>query len=111
QEILKAQRFLQDARALWQKPAEHRAQLDALLKRIQFHLDSQPATPYRKAILHVQRNVEKARKGEMPVETVQEEFPVAVPVLRVGQRAPDFLVTELTGKQSSAQFYRLLGRP
>src|SRR5262245_5182256 len=38
QEMIKANQFGQEARLLWQKPAQHRAQLDALLKRIQFHL-------------------------------------------------------------------------
>jgi peroxiredoxin len=110
-EIHKAERFLQEARALWQKPAQYRLQLDALLKKIQFHIEGHTQTPYRKAILQVQRNVEKARRGETPIEAVSDDGPAAVPAVKVGQRAPDFLVSELTGNQTTARLYRLLGRP
>src|SRR5262249_56023033 len=104
-EIHKAERFLQEARALWQKPAQYRLQLDALLKKIQFHIDGHAQTPYRKAILQVQRNVEKARSGETPIQAVSGETPVAVPMVTVSQRAPHFLARELPAHPTTTRLY------
>jgi hypothetical protein len=39
---------------------------DGLLARIGQHLEGQPATPYREALLQVKRRIEAARRGETP---------------------------------------------
>src|SRR5262249_30327111 len=50
------------------------------------------------------------RKGQAPVEVVPEEILQPVPAVRVGQRAPDFVVSELSGAQATC-LHQLLGRP
>jgi hypothetical protein len=108
-EIAKAHRFSEELRVLAQKPQQYRAHLDALAHKIQYHLDHHPPTPYRKAVLHVQRSTDKARKGEALVEApVEDASPLTA--LKVGQRVPDFVVTELTGSRS-ARLYRPPSRP
>jgi peroxiredoxin len=110
QEILQAQKFLEEAGPLLRQPVEQRGQLDVLLKRIGSYLEVQAPTPYRKAILQVQRRLEAARQGEVAADPVPEETPPPGPRVVLGQPAPDFLATDLnTGK--SARLQRLLGRP
>ncbi len=110
EEILRAGKFLDEARALWHKPALYRPQLDVLLHKINYHLKDHRETPYRKAVVQVQRLVDRARKGEAPVEAAAAEEAQPVAPVRVGQRAPDFIVSEITGPQTT-RFYHLHGRP
>src|SRR5207244_2165533 len=108
-EITKAARFSEEVRVLAQKPQQYRAHLDALVHKIQFHLDHHPPTPYRKAVLQAQRLALKARSGEALSEVSTEE-PAPVTALRVGQRVPDFIVTEMTGTRA-VRLYRPPARP
>ncbi len=73
------------------------------------HLESQAPTPYREAILAVRHDLEGARRGEIPLSVASEETSGTATVA-VGQRVPDFLVSDLTGKES-VRLTRLLGRP
>jgi peroxiredoxin len=111
QEITSARRFIEEAAPLLRQPAQQRPQLEALLKKIALHVKGQPTAvgPYRKAVLHVQRRVEAALRGEVVADPLPEHnlLPTAV---AVGQRVPDFVVTELINNQS-VRLYRLLGRP
>jgi peroxiredoxin len=109
-EVSKARKFWADSAALLKQPAEYRGQLDALHKRITFHLDSQPPTPYRKALAFLQKRVEIARRGELPPEPIASENVESAVGVRPGQRAPDFVATDLTSKES-ARLYRQLGKP
>jgi peroxiredoxin len=109
QEILKAKRFQDDARPLLAQPGVYRPQIEALLRKIAYYLESQAPTPYRKAVATLQSHLEKARRGETPPESIQEEETTKI-ALGVGQRVPDFIVTNLTGKES-ARLARVLGRP
>jgi hypothetical protein len=108
QEILKAKKFQDDARPLLAQPGQYRQQIDSLLHKIAHHVESQPPTPYRKAVLALQGRLEGARRGEAP-PAVEEEAAVSAAV-GVGQRVPDFIVSNLTGKES-ARLARMLGRP
>lgn len=111
-EILQAKRFSDDASRFLKQPNQNAANIDVLLRKIAIHLESAPPTPYRKAITHLTQRVESARRGELLLQadyTVEEP---AVPIgpLRVGQKAPDTLLTDLvTGKTSSLN--KQLGRP
>src|SRR5262249_19650878 len=83
---------------------------DALLAKIAHHLDTQPPTPYREAVLHVKRRVEAARRGEVPPLVASTEAALPPPVATLGQRAPDFVATNLlTG--TSVRLRPWQGRP
>lgn len=78
-------------------PAGHEAQIDGLLAKIKNHLDHEPPSPYREAVLHVKRRAEAAKRGETPPRLPEDERTptVAAP----GQPAPDFLVTSFVAKE------------
>ncbi len=101
-EIEKALKFRDDAKALLSQPGPNPLQIEALQNKIARHLESGP-TPYRLAITPWQARLENARQ-------ISEEKPVTMPVARVGERVPDFLCTDLTSK-GSVRLYRQLGRP
>jgi hypothetical protein len=110
QEILQAQKFFDEAAPLLRQPAQHKQQLDAVLKRVAYHLETQPPTPYRTAVLQVQRRLEAARRGELPPEVPATETTPTAQVAALGMRAPDFVATDLLTGQS-ARLQRLLGHP
>jgi peroxiredoxin len=109
QEILSARRLTDDAAALLRQPAQYRPQLDALIRKVSLHLENQAPTPYRKALFHLAGRLDSARRGDTPPEPVEQEVspPTAV---GLGQRVPDFVVSDITG-QKSARLSRMLGRP
>jgi peroxiredoxin len=109
QEIVQAQKFQAEATGLLSQPAQHKPQIDAELKRIGYYLENQPPTPYRKAILQVQRRLEAASRGEVVAEAPATETAPAAPVTAIGQRVPDFVATDLVSGQS-IRLQRLLGR-
>jgi peroxiredoxin len=84
--------------------------LDEVLSRISQHIDKQPATPYRPAILQVQRRAEAARRGDaVPVSYTEDSGP-ALQILAIGKPAPDFVTTDLVN-QTTARLRKLLGQP
>jgi len=108
-EARQAQRFFQEATPLLGQPEVYRGQLDALLRKIAFHLQNHPETPYRQAVLQVRYRVEAARRGE--VVPVAPPAPAGQPFKAArGQQAPDFVVTDLIGKQT-LRLHRYLGQP
>jgi peroxiredoxin len=109
QEILKAKKFLDDAQPLLAQPAQYQPQIEGLMRKVAYYLEGPAATPYRKAVVALQGRLESARRGEAPPEAVQEEV-VWKTAVGIGQRVPDFVVTDLTGKDS-ARLSRMLGRP
>jgi peroxiredoxin len=111
QEITRAKAFSDAAAPLLSTPTNYGPQLTALLSRISLHLDHQPATPYRDAILQVRRQVEMARRGETPAGLADQEADRSS-VATIGQAAPDFIATDLTNSGSTTQRLRnWLGRP
>jgi peroxiredoxin len=87
-----------------------RQPIEALTARITSHIQNHPATPYREAILQLKHRLEAAEKGDLvPIEASEDGAPV-VPVAAVGQPAPDFLVSDLTTRDS-VRLRRLLGKP
>lgn len=108
-EILQARSFAESAAPLLPAPAKYKSQLEALLSKINHHLDHQPPTPYREAVLQVKRRVEAGRRGETPPAPREEPAPT-IAVAAVGRRAPDFVAPDFTGKES-ARLRRWEGRP
>jgi peroxiredoxin len=110
QEIAQADKFLEEAIPLLRQPTPARQQLDAVLKRITNHLETQPPTPYRKAIVHLQGRLEAARRGELPPELPPAQETPAARVAAIGRPAPDFVATNLLS-QKSMRLHHQLGRP
>jgi len=111
QEILKAKKFLDEATALLQEPSLNRPQLDGLIKKVSVHLEYQAPTPYRKAIVHLASRLEDAKNGKIMPNPVIADNPPPLTAVGIGQRVPDFVVKEFTGKEESVRLSRMLGRP
>lgn len=110
QEILNALRLQEDAAALLRQPAQHRTQLESLIKKVSLQLDNQPPTPYRKALFHLAGRLESARHGDTAPEPVAQGNVPPPAAVGVGQRVPDFVVSEIAGSKS-ARLSKMLGRP
>jgi peroxiredoxin len=110
-EILLARDLHAAVAPLLPEPGKHGPQpFERMLARIQFHLDNQPPTPYREAILQVRRRVEAARRGESPPPALPEPADAAVAVATLDKRAPDFLTPNLLTRQSTT-LRNWLGKP
>jgi peroxiredoxin len=100
-EILQARTFYEAALPLLSNPGKYPAKtFDALLGRIGNHLENQPPTPYRDAILQVRRRIEAGKRGETPPVLPAAEETAAPTVAVYGQHAPDFVATDLTTHKS-----------
>lgn len=108
-EITQARAFQEAATPLLPAPAKFTAQLTALGGRISQHVESQPATPYREAVLLVQRRVEAAKRGETPPAPPSDGAPAPV-AAGVGDPAPDFAAPDLIDG-GSVRLRRFAGRP
>jgi peroxiredoxin len=110
-EIEQARKFHQEAAPLLRQPALYRGQIEALLKRIDHHLQRPPTVGnYRKAVVQVRRRVQAVQNGEVTPEQGAAEPAPVINRVAPGQRVSDFVVTELVNGQS-VRLYRLLGRP
>jgi peroxiredoxin len=109
QEVTQALAFRDSLAPLLKQPTRYGPHLSALLRRINQYLEDQPETPYRPAIFQVKRRVEAAQRGETLPEPVSSIRPIPTGAA-IGQRAPDFIATNFTGK-GSAQLRRWLGKP
>src|SRR5262249_11487100 len=110
-EILQAHAFHEAALPLLPSPGKYPAKtFDALLARISNHVENQPPTPYRDAILQVRRRVEAAKRGEPPpmLPTADDATPPTVATF--GLRAPDFVATDLTTHKSE-HLSQYFGKP
>ena len=110
-EIVQARAFADAAAPLLTTPAKYGPQLAALMNRIAYHLDHQPQTPYREAVLQVKRRVEAAQRGETPPApwrpTSRRKRRAAA---AVGAEAPDFLAPDLVGN-STFRLRSIVGKP
>jgi peroxiredoxin len=110
-EILAARAFSDSVLPLLPNPGKYGPKpFEAVLAKISHHLENQPSTPYREAIVQVRRRVEAARRGEAPPAPPAEEPTPVVATATPGQRAPDFVTTNLLTHQS-ARLGKYLGRP
>lgn len=111
QEIAKVRKFQDDAALLLKQPAQNRAQLDALLKKVSLHVESHAPTPYRKAVVHLASRIEHAKNGNAVGDPTIDDNPRPATAVGLGQRVPDFVVNQWTGNKQSARLARMLGRP
>ncbi len=109
QEVTQAFAFRDSLKPFLTQPTRYGPHLAALLRRIDQYVENQPETPYRPAIFQIKRRVEAAQRGETPPEPVHDIRPVATGGA-IGQRAPDFIATNLSGGES-AQLRRWVGKP
>src|SRR5437879_13921770 len=92
-EILQAHKFNEALAPLAKDPSRAGVQpLDRIISLAGFHVQSQPRTPYRDAILQVKRSAEAARRGEPPATLRLDEPPTPIE-LQLGGRAPAFVAT------------------
>jgi peroxiredoxin len=98
-EIQQAFAFREAAKPMLSEPGKYVRQIAALQKRIATHVESQPPTPYREAVLSVRRLVEAAGRGEVVAVHHETSRPITAAVA-VGEPAPDFVATEITGSGS-----------
>jgi peroxiredoxin len=108
QEIAQALAFREALTPLLAQPARHVPHLTALVKKID-HYCERPDTPYRAAILQIKRRAEAARRGETPPEPIREAKS-APTVVALGEVAPDFIASNLTGG-GSAHLRQWKGKP
>jgi peroxiredoxin len=109
-EILQAGRFLEEALPLLAQPTAYSGQIETLLHKIDYYLGHHAEVPpYTQAVRQVQHRLEAARRGEVipgpPVEEHAPSTPAAA-----GQRAPDFIATDLVSRQT-VRLYHRLGQP
>ncbi len=94
-EIAEARKFADRAAPLLREPAKQLPQVDALINRIKYHQEHNPAPPpYGEAIAQLRRRLEAARRGDAaPQPAAPEREAPAVAV--AGKVAPDFVVPDL----------------
>jgi peroxiredoxin len=110
-EIRQAQAFAEAVGTLMPRAGQAGPRpFEAILKRIEYHYDHQPPTPYRDAIRHVQRLAEAGKRGEVPPETPNDSIVAQAQVIAIGKRAPDFLALDLVSKES-VSLHRWAGKP
>jgi peroxiredoxin len=109
QEVLQALAFREAARPMLSAPVNYVRQLTALLAKINYHLERQPPTPYREAVLTTKRQVEAARRGEA-APTPMGTAPRAASVIALGQPAPDFAASDFASS-TTMRLSRMLGKP
>jgi peroxiredoxin len=69
-------------------------------ERINQHLENQPPTPYRDAVIQVKRRVEAAERGEAPAALAPDEDAIAATTFGIGNKSPDFVVPNLLTGES-----------
>jgi peroxiredoxin len=109
QEIRQALAFRGAAAGLMAEAGKYARELAALHKRIAYHLENQPPTPYRQAVLALRKQIAAARRGET-VPVVHHESQRVPTVVSIGEPAPDFVASEITGG-GSARLARWKGKP
>lgn len=109
-DVLRIRQLQVDVRALLRSPSLSHAALDAQLKKIASAFEDQAPTPYRKAVAPLVASLEAAKRGETSVAVSNDEPRPFVQAVSPGQRAPDFVVSSLTDRESS-RLYRDLGKP
>jgi peroxiredoxin len=109
-EIQQARTFAESAAPYLAAPAKYTSQLEVLRNKINYHLENQPPTPYREAVLQVRRRVEAGLRGESPPIVLTSETTLAATMVNIGRPAPDFIAPDFTNRES-ARLRRWEGRP
>lgn len=110
-EILQVRNLVDAAGPFLREPGKYgNAPFDALLAKVANHLDNQPPTPYREAVLQFQRRLEAAKRGEVaPVSRTEDSFAPGTGAA-IGQPAPDFVASDFTIRES-IRLRRFQGHP
>jgi peroxiredoxin len=110
-EVVQTRDFAEAAGPLLPNPTKYAAQIDALLGRIKYHTDHHTvaAAVYREPLLHLERRLEAARRGEAAPTVALPEQPPST-AAAVGKPAPDFLATDFTSKDTG-RLRRWKGKP
>jgi peroxiredoxin len=110
-EILQAHKFYESVAPMLPNPSHFGPQVFQVVEeRIEQHIANQAPTPYRDAILQVKRRVEAAQRGEVPPAAAQDEESLEPSICSIGCKAPDFVVPDLTTRES-VHLRRWLGKP
>jgi peroxiredoxin len=108
-EIEQARKLTQDADAWLRDVEKHKQQLEATLKRIKQFTDAEAPTPYRKAVMQVQKRIEAGLRGDT-IPDPHVDLPLPIPKAALGQRMPDFVCSDLLTHQTH-RLQRLLDKP
>src|SRR5262249_2291481 len=79
---------------------QNKPALETVLKKIKQYCESEPPTPYRKAVLQVQKRIEAALRGESVGNPDLDSAKEHSPQVALGQRIPDFVCTDLLTRQT-----------
>ncbi len=111
-EVLQTRDFAEAAAPLLSSPGKYADQIDALLGRIKYHTEHHTLAlmVYREPLLHLQRRLEAARRGEAAPAVAPAERDPAPAVAAVGKPVPDFLTTDYTSSESG-RLRRWKGKP
>jgi hypothetical protein len=110
-EVLQTHDFAEAATPLLGNPSHYAAQIDALLGRIKYHTEHHAITltTYREPLLHLQRRLEAARRGEAAPAVASQDHDTAVAA--IGKAAPEFLTTCFTAANESGRLGPWKGKP
>jgi hypothetical protein len=110
-EIVQARKFGEALSPLLSDAAKQGPRaFEAILVKINHHLDTQPPTPYREAVLQVRRRAEAGKRGESPPAPTDDPDGSPPRVAVLDKKAPDFVATNLLTKELS-HLRQWLGRP
>jgi peroxiredoxin len=111
-EVLQTHEFTEAAEPLLPDPARNANQIDALLGRIKSHADHHTVAVavYREPLLHLQRRLEAARRGEAAPAVAPLEREAPSTVAAIGKPVPDFLTTDFSSKDTG-RLRRWKGKP
>ncbi len=110
QEILQARRSNLEANKYLQNHIQYQKQIDVLVRQIELYIKQRPPSPYRLAMSQIKHRIQAVRAGKVFVKPHHTTQKPLIQVVHHGEKAPDFLVTDLITKQS-IRLHRLLGRP
>jgi len=110
QEIAQARAFAEEAAPWLRQGGQFRQMLEGLHRKVTQHLERHPPTPYRQAILHLQRRMQSSGSNDLPTEQDPDPQVPLSATMRIGQRVPDFLTVDVSTRET-ARLYRHIGRP
>lgn len=109
QELLQVARFHAEADRLVRRPNFYRNELERKRQQIRNYLERQEGSLQRQALVQIKERIEAAQRGELAVPPETPAVPL-IPEVKLGKRAPDFLVTDLMTRRS-VRLYHHVGRP
>lgn len=106
--------YSQQAATCFRDPSPNNSRrLEALSAKIGYHCDTQPPTPYREALLELQRRLETASRGDLPPvgrpAALQEVRQVGAQVAS-SRTAPDFVASDVISN-APIRLQLLRGKP